>query len=918
MAGKGMKQDPPTLVPYRAEISSQAAVREGADTWTESVAACPQQLCIHHLIEAQARRSPNDVAVVFEGQSLTYRELDIRANQLAHLLRAHGVQRGVLVGLCVERSLEMVVALLAILKAGGAYVPLDPAYPAERIRYVLEDSRVQVLITQETLLPSLPGTNATTVVLDSTWNSIAKQSESNPGIDVEAGDLAYVIYTSGSTGKPKGVQLEHRSVVNFLHSMQREPGMQENDVLVAVTTLCFDIAGLEMYLPLISGARLVVANRETTQDGVRLAKLLDQSGATVMQATPATWRLLIESGWRGNNNLRVLCGGEALSPELARELVARSRVAWNLYGPTETTIWSALYRVRGEEDRSIPIGRPIANTQLYVLDEQRQPVLPGQEGELWIGGDGLARGYFERPELTSEKFTLDPFTERDGARMYRTGDLCRARADGIVEFLGRLDHQVKIRGFRIELGEIEAVLEQDASVQQAVVLAREDSSGDKLLAAYLVPAAGTQPISRRGLRHELQQALPDHMVPSAFVFLASFPLTPNGKVDRKALPAPQPSDFDAGAAYVAPRTSIERRLVALWEQALEIAPLGVHTGFFEIGGRSLLAARLFVRMSREFDRDLPLALLFQAPTIAELAKHLEPASAAPRYESLIPIQPKGTRPAFFCVHGGLGGTLFLHPLAQALGLEQPLYAFEPEGMDGGPIHRRAIEALASHYIAEMRRQQPRGPYWIGGYCFGGLVAFEMAQQLRASGESAAVVALFSAELRFYSPDGTAPAPEQETAPETTAPLSDSLPWKTMRTTIKWHLHVIRRKLLRRLVRKVRPHLYWAACVGLVRLGMKVPQAMRSEYVALALLQAEKKYVPRFYPGKIALFRGQGMYDADPNMGWKGLASTIENDEISNGTNQALRRDIMDPPLVRQVAERLKLYLAAEEADERTQ
>ncbi len=916
-----MTQDHPTLVPYRSEFSMEGEFRAGVKPGSSQLAEAPQWVCIHRLIEAQARRSPDEIAIVFEERSLTYHELDIRSNQLAHLLHTHGVHREVLVGLCVERSLEMVVALLGILKAGGAYVPLDPAYPADRIRYVLEDSRVEVLITQEALLPSLPPTSAKTIVLDSTWSSISSQKESNPGSDVEASDLAYVIYTSGSTGKPKGVQLEHRSVVNFLHSMQREPGIQPQDVLVAVTTLSFDIAGLEMYLPLIAGARLVVASRATAQDGRRLTNLLEQSGATLMQATPATWRLLIESGWRGDRDLRVLCGGEALSPELGRELVARAGTVWNLYGPTETTIWSTIYRVQGDEDRTIPIGRAIDNTQLYILDEQHHPVLPGQEGELWIGGDGLARGYFERADLTAEKFVPDPFADRVGARMYRTGDLCRSRADGVVEFLGRLDHQVKIHGFRIELGEIESVLEQDASVQQAVVVARENSSGDRILAAYIVAAIGATAASRRDLRQRLQQALPDYMVPSAFVFLASFPLTPNGKVDRKALPAPQPSDFDAGAAYVAPRTSIERKLVSVWEQVLEMAPIGVQTSFFELGGRSLVAARLFMRISREFGRDLPLALLFQAPTIEGLARHLDDTSAAPRYESLIPIQPKGANSPFFCVHGGLGGTLFLHPLAQALGLRQPLYAFEPEGMDGGPIQRRTIAALAAHYIAEMRRLQPHGPYWLGGYCFGGLVAFEMAQQLRASGESTTLVAMFSAELRFYSPTGTTTAAEPDTTPEMAAdvPLAVSRahpnydirrPWKAL----QWRLRRFRRKLQR----KYRPGLYWAMCAAFVRLGMKVPQAMRSEYVALALVKAEKTYVPQFYPGKIVLFRGQGLYDADPNMGWKDLASVVENDEISNGMNQTLRRDIMDPPLVQQLAEKLKLYLPTEEPSERTQ
>ena len=868
-------------------------------------------MCVHGLVEDQVRRSPDAIAVVFGEQSLTYRELDRRANQLAHLLRAEGVGREVLVGLCVERSLEMIVALLGILKAGGAYVPLDPAYPSDRIRYVLEDSRVPVLLTQRELVPSLPATNAKILILDSSWSllaghpatSLETDASANSESTVPNNDLAYVIYTSGSTGKPKGVQLEHGSVVNFLRSMQHEPGMDSRDVLVAVTTLSFDIAGLEMYLPLISGARLVIASREVTQDGRRLAELLQLSQATIMQATPATWRLLMQSGWQGDDSLRIFCGGEALSPELAKELVQRAGEVWNLYGPTETTIWSAVYRVRGTEERSVPIGRPIAQTQLYILDAELQPVPAGQEGELWIGGAGLARGYFERPELTREKFHPDSFSAEKHARMYRTGDLCRQRADGNVEFLGRLDHQVKLNGFRIELGEIETVLEQDGSVGQAVVMARDDkrsASGEKFLAAYIVPAAG-QEISRSNLRQRLQQTLPVYMVPSAFVRLDVFPLTPNGKVDRKALPAPQQADFDAGAAYVAPNDRIERRLVALWEEALDIRPVGVESSFFDLGGRSVVAAQLFMKMSREFGRDLPLALLFKAPTIRELTQHLRKKSAAPRYESVIPIQPKGSRPAFFCVHGGLGGTLFLRPLSDALGPDQPLYAFEPEGLDGGVIHRGSIEELARHYVVEMRKLQPHGPYKIGGYCFGGLVAFEMAQQLRAVGETTGLIAMFNAPLRFYR------LPEESTG--SSQEISGSPPkagrkglWTRLVEGVRWRWNPIRRQF--------RPRLYFETCLTFVRLGLKVPQPLRSRYVGLALLKAERNYVPRFFPGTITLFRGAGLYDADSTMGWKGLAETIEDVEISGGNKQTLRREIMEDSLVLQVADKLTQTLLA--------
>jgi amino acid adenylation domain-containing protein len=468
------------------DAAPRHASRQRMTEWNRTDADYPRNACVHALFELRVQRTPQAIAVQFGDHCLTYAELHARSNQLARLLQAHGVRRESLVGLCVERSIEMLVALLGILKAGAAYVPLDPAYPRDRIQHVLDDAHVALVITQTNLLKQLPSTSAKTIALDPDWKILSGQSNETPAAEVSAENVAYVIYTSGSTGKPKGVQLEHRSVVNFLCAMQRQPGFTSDDILVAVTTLSFDIAGLEMYLPLICGGRVVIASREATYDGRLLAELIDHSQATVMQATPATWRLLFESGWRGSRRLKVLVGGEALPAELAQELVSRCGSVWNMYGPTETTIWSSLYRVLGDEGRILPIGRPISNTSFYILDAEQQPVSIGSEGELYIGGEGLARAYFERPELTAEKFFADPFSARPQARMYRTGDLARYREDGNVEYLGRLDHQVKIRGFRIELGEIEAVLDQHSDVLRSVAVAREQASGEKQLVAYVV------------------------------------------------------------------------------------------------------------------------------------------------------------------------------------------------------------------------------------------------------------------------------------------------------------------------------------------------------------------------------------------------------------------------------------------------
>jgi amino acid adenylation domain-containing protein len=542
---------------------------------------------IHQLFESQAERSPEAVAVVFEDDQLTYGELEHRANQLAHHLQALGVGPDTLVGIYMERSVEMMVGLLGVLKAGGAYVPLDPAFPQERLAFMLADSQAPVLLTQQRLLAVLPESEARVLCLDTDWPAIGRESEDRPVSAVKPTDLAYVIYTSGSTGKPKGVQISHRAGVNFLNSMGRQPGLTQQDVLLAVTTLSFDIALLELFLPIIVGARVVIVSSEVAADGYQLQERMARCGATVMQATPATWRLLLETDWPGSQQLKVLCGGEGLPRELANQLLERVGSLWNMYGPTETTVWSTVHAVESGVG-PILIGRPIDNTEIYILDSRLQPVPIGVPGELYIGGDGLARGYFNRPNLTTEKFIAHPFSEEPQARIYNTGDMASYLPDGTIECLGRMDHQVKIRGFRIELGEIEAVLGQHPGIEESVVIVREDVPGDKQLVGYLI--ANQEPVPTVGeLRSFLKQKLPDYMVPSTFVEIEALPLTPNRKVDRRALPAPDV----------------------------------VHDNFFELGGHSLLATRVVAQIQQEFEVDLKLMDFFKLPTIAELGKGIE-------------------------------------------------------------------------------------------------------------------------------------------------------------------------------------------------------------------------------------------------------------------------------------------------------
>jgi amino acid adenylation domain-containing protein len=582
--------------------------------WNSTAADYPSDRCLHELFEAQAARTPDAAAVEFDGEELTYAELDARSDQLARHLRALGVGPETRVGICVERSLEMVVGLLGILKAGGAYVPLDPEYPHERIALMLEDSEVAVLLTQSSLLEALPAHGAHVLCLDAEADGGFREGEEGPA--ARPLNTAYVIYTSGSTGRPKGVEIPHRAVVNFLHSMRREPGLAGGDVLLAVTTLSFDIAALEIFLPLSVGAKLCVVSREVASDGARLASAIESAGATVVQATPATWRMLLESGWEGGPRLRILCGGEALDRDLAERLRARCSVLWNMYGPTETTVWSALRRV-GEGRGTVSIGRPIANTEIYLLDAQLRPVPAGVAGELYIGGDGLARGYLKLPAMTAERFVPHPFGRRGGERLYRTGDLARYLADGNVEFLGRADHQVKVRGHRIEAGEIEAALKQRETVSEAVVVARDEADGEKRLVAYVVGRGETE--TPAALRQFLRTKLPEYMIPSAFVALAALPLTPNGKVDRKALPAPEQSGESEGG-YVAPRTQTEEVLAGVWASVLKVERVGVRDHFFDLGGHSLLATRILARVGELFRVKFPLRRFFETPTIEELAR----------------------------------------------------------------------------------------------------------------------------------------------------------------------------------------------------------------------------------------------------------------------------------------------------------
>jgi len=588
----------------------------------------PLSRAAQQLIEDQVERTPNAVALTMGQERITYRELNSRSNRLAHFLCSLGAGPGRIVGVYLDRSFDSVVALLAILKCGAIYLPLDPKYPKDRLEFMIEDSAIALLVAHSSRQESLPATSARVLLLDRERESIAAASADNLDVCLGPEQVAYVIYTSGSTGKPKGVMIAQSALVNFLVAMRKTPGVRESDILLSVTPTSFDISLLEYLVPLTAGAQIVMATTEQAGDGRELQRLLEQFAVTLMQATPATWRMLLENNWEGKSDLRILCGGEALTLDLARQLLPRSRELWNMYGPTEATVWSSVDRVLSPD--RISLGEPIPNLRYYVLDEHQKPVAAGTPGELWIGGTGIANGYLNRPELTAERFVVNPSadSENPAARLYRTGDEVRYRPDGSLEFLGRLDHQVKLHGFRIELGEIECALAAIDGIAQAVVTVREDRPGDKRMVAYYT---GRRIINASALIESLKTSLPDYMIPSAFVPLERFPLTPNSKVDRKALPAPENKRPLLAQDFIAPRTQVEKQLASLWCELLQLEEIGIDDSFFELGGNSLAAVRMVRQFHARFGREIPAVEVFQHPTIAKLAELLEGNKGAPDF-----------------------------------------------------------------------------------------------------------------------------------------------------------------------------------------------------------------------------------------------------------------------------------------------
>ncbi|HEY8922775.1 MAG TPA: amino acid adenylation domain-containing protein [Polyangia bacterium] len=705
----------------------------------------PRDASLATLVELQCARAGDNIAIRCGEVALTYAELEGRANQLARALRARGVGRGKLVGICLERTPDMVVAVLAISKAGAGYIPLDPAFPVERVAYMVESSQLAMVVSQSNLGAIHGCAPERTLEIDTERAAVGTLPKTPLERDAQSAqpeDVAYVLYTSGSTGKPKGVAVHHRAAVNFLNSMAKTPGLGPDDRLLAVTTLSFDIALLELMLPLIVGAQIVLASREQVLDGAALLGLLARHDVTVMQATPATWRLLIASGWTGHARFRALCGGEAMPPELAEALLGRVMELWNMYGPTETTVWSTCGRVTRPAG-GITVGRPIDNTVIRILDGDMRLVPIGIPGEIYIGGEGVALGYLHRPDLTSERFVSDPFAA--GARLYKTGDLGRWRGDGELDVLGRADFQVKVRGYRIELGEIEAVLVAHPSVKQAVVVPREHRPGDVRLVAYL--QTNDAVADEKELRAHLRRALPEYMVPQHFMTVASFPTTPNGKIDRKALPAPEAGP--AAAPSAGPRTPTQERILTIWRELLKRDGLAIDDDFFDVGGHSLLCVMLIAEIKKELGVQLPFSQVLRSPTIAGLAEVVDaekaPASepATAEASDLVVLRRGGSEKVFF-VFDGFGEILPYLNLARRLPPRFDVYGVLPPRLPGVPLASTSVRDMARHCVEQIRQKQPEGPYTIGGLCAGGVVAFACAEQLEEQQAEVAELILLDA------------------------------------------------------------------------------------------------------------------------------------------------------------------------------
>jgi amino acid adenylation domain-containing protein len=690
------------------------------------------KITLHELFALQTQQTPKNIALVFLNKVISYEDLQNQVNQMSHYLKDNGLASGDFIAVSMPRSTELVISLLAIMQCGAAYLPLDPEYPISRLQFMIEDSEAKFLLTSKGLSNSLPKLS-NTILVEEAFTSLHQYPLTKLETKVDTEDVAYLLYTSGSTGNPKGVPITHKNLVNFLCTMAQKPGINENDRLLSITTISFDIAGLELYLPLIKGAKLILADHETARDGRLLLDLIKKEKINFLQATPTTWLMLLDSGWSEPFPLKALCGGEAMSADLAKELVIKCDTVWNVYGPTETTIWSSIKQIKAD-DALITIGKPIANTQIYIINDQAQLVAPGNIGEIAIGGDGLAKGYWNRPELTAEKFITNRFSNGKEELLYRTGDVGKLLPNNEIECLGRLDQQVKIRGHRIEPGEVEQALLLLDGIKQAVVLANEN-----FLIAHIIPDSSIESaeIKIPLWREKLASQLPAHIVPHDFNLLDKMPTTLNGKIDRKAL-----LQFKSNKKLenTEPRTEEEKLVVTIWKEVLNLDKIDIFSNFFEVGGHSLIAVSVMNKLEQKTGKRLPLSTLFEHSTIEKLAKLLKTEDEI-HSDCLVPIKSNGNKVPLFIIHGAGLNVLNFVNLSKHFDESQPIYGIQGTKAEGYDDWYESIEEMAAHYIDAIVEKNPKGPYALAGFSFGGIVAFEMTRQLREQGKEVSLTAL---------------------------------------------------------------------------------------------------------------------------------------------------------------------------------
>jgi amino acid adenylation domain-containing protein len=866
----------------------------------------PQDKCLHQLFEEQVNKTPNKIAVVFEEQQLTYAQLNSRANQLARYLKRLGVEKETLVGLYTERSLDTIVGLLGILKAGAAYLPLDTTLPKEGLAFRLQDAQVSVLLTQRSLLSKISTNTIQVISLDADWEIIEQESQEDPQNITRPEHLIYAIYTSGTTGKPKAVAIEHRQLINYLYAIVDRLNLPIGASYANLSTFAADLGNTVLFPALCTGGCLHIISQEKVSDPQALADYFQHHPIDCLKIVPSHLSALLTSASASSilPRQRLILGGEASSWELIKKLQkeAIDCQIFNHYGPTETTVGVLTYSFNQKikyQSSTVPLGKPLANTKVYVLNEQLQPLPIGVPGELYIGGAGVARGYLNRPELTAEKFIKNPFLSQSQEYLYQSGDRVRYLPDGNLEFLGRTDNQIKLRGYRIELTELETVLSQHPQVQQSVVLLREDIPGEKRLVAYLV-LHQKQSLSPNNLRDYLHQKLPEYAIPAIFVEMKALPLTPNGKVARHELPIPNNDISESDKAFIAPREIIELQLTQIWEELLNIKPIGVTKNFFELGGHSLLAVRLMARLEEQFKLKLPLSVLFEGGTIEHLASVLrqqpQPSSDSP----IVPIQLKGSKPPFFCVRPSSGNVFCYYQLAHHLGGERPFYGLEglTTILEGKQEPFSDIKEMATYFIDAMRLVQPEAPYFLGGWSMGGLVAFEMATQLKEQGQQVALLALF---------DSTAPVENARTNSENTDDNDAKILAEIARNTA--HSFGKNLSLSEEKLQALAPEQQLNYILEQMKLAAFLPSDIKLEQVQqfLKVCRCDRiaidNYRPQIYRDRITLFRSDRTQN-DSLLGWEKLSSQpVEVFDVPGD-----HFTMFSPPHVQAFAEQLKICL----------